>query len=50
MDIVKTNINTFFGKKEPWQIATITATSTLLAVWIYQYLMDERSKFADKKL
>ena len=45
MDVVKTNINTFFAKKEPWQIASITASTTLLAVWLYQFITKEESKF-----
>ncbi|KAL7016927.1 hypothetical protein ACKWTF_010202 [Chironomus riparius] len=43
MDVVKTNINAFFAKKEPWQIASITASTTLLAVWLYQFITKEES-------
>jgi hypothetical protein len=44
MDVVKTNVNAFFAKKEPWQIASITASTTLLAVWLYQFITKEESK------
>lgn len=45
MDVVKTNINAFFAKKEPWQVASITASTTLLAVWLYQFITKEESKY-----
>jgi len=45
MDVVKTNVNAFFAKKEPWQIASITASTTLLAVWLYQFITKEESEF-----
>ncbi|KAG5672948.1 hypothetical protein PVAND_003035 [Polypedilum vanderplanki] len=43
MDLFKTHVNAFFGKKEPWQVATITASSTLLLVWLYQFVSQEQS-------
>lgn len=44
MDAAKAHINALFVKKEPWQIVTITTSSTLLIVWLYQFLTKEESK------
>lgn len=44
MDVVKSNINALFVKKEPWQIVGITTTSTLFVVWLYQFVTKEESK------
>lgn len=43
MDIVASNVNTLFAKKEPWQIVAITTTTTLLVVWFYEFLHKEES-------
>lgn len=37
-------INILFGNKEPWQIATITATSVLTTVWIWEQINQDESK------
>jgi hypothetical protein len=44
MDVIKAHINALFVKKEPWQIVSITASSTLMLVWIYQFLTKEESE------
>jgi hypothetical protein len=44
MDVVKAQINALFAKKEPWQIAAITTSSTLFVVWLYQFVTKEESK------
>lgn len=41
MDIVTSKVNTLFARKEPWQIVAITTTTTLLVVWIYEFLQKE---------
>lgn len=37
-------INILFANKEPWQIATITATSVLTTVWIWEQINQDESK------
>lgn len=44
MDVAKSHVNALFAKKEPWQIAAISTMSTLLAVWLYQFLAKEESE------
>lgn len=44
MDVAKNHINLLFANKEPWQIAAITTSSTLFAVWLYQFVTKEESE------
>jgi len=44
----KNSLNTAFANKEPWQIATITATSVLFSVWIYDILFDGTETVSEK--
>lgn len=37
----KNTLNGAFSNKEPWQIATITASTVLLSVWLYQFLFED---------
>lgn len=46
MDVVKNHVNQVFAKKEPWQIAAISTSATLLAVWLYQFLTKEESELS----
>ncbi|XP_018320081.1 sphingosine-1-phosphate lyase [Agrilus planipennis] len=42
-EIVKTGINNAFVSKEPWQIVTITTSTVLLSVWLYEFIFQEES-------
>lgn len=37
-------INDIFQNKEPWQIVTITTTSTLAMVWLWNFVHQDESK------
>lgn len=43
-DVLTRQINILFANKEPWQIATITATSVLTTVWIWEQINQDESK------
>lgn len=45
LQIVTRQINGIFGNREPWQIATITATTVLTTVWIWEFLNHDESEF-----
>ncbi|CAH1132993.1 unnamed protein product [Ceutorhynchus assimilis] len=38
LDILKNSVNVVFTGKEPWQIVSITTSSVLLIVWLYDFL------------
>ncbi|KAF5299206.1 hypothetical protein FQA39_LY02379 [Lamprigera yunnana] len=40
---LKTGINYHFASKEPWQIVTITTTTVLLSIWIYDFIFQSES-------
>lgn len=37
-------INNAFGNKEPWQIATISATAALTLVWFWNFMNHDESE------
>jgi hypothetical protein len=45
MDLVKSQLKLFLDKKEPWQIAAVSSMSTLLLVWMYQFMTKDESMF-----
>lgn len=42
---LKAAINSNFADKEPWQIVTITTSSVLASVWLWDFLCQDESKF-----
>lgn len=40
-------INAIFANREPWQIATITATTVLSTVWLWEFFNQDESKSND---
>lgn len=42
--ILARQINLLFANKEPWQIATITATTVLTSVWFWEYVNQDESE------
>ncbi|KAK7862379.1 hypothetical protein R5R35_004164 [Gryllus longicercus] len=40
---LKLAINGYFRNKEPWQIVTITASSVLASVWLWEFIFQEES-------
>ncbi|KAK0096393.1 hypothetical protein PV326_005629 [Microctonus aethiopoides] len=45
MDSVKGLINNSFKEKEPWQIVTITSTSVLGAVWVWNFIHQDETLY-----
>lgn len=45
MIAVTRHINSAFGSKEPWQIATISATAALTLVWLWNFINQDESEF-----
>lgn len=43
-NVITRQINALFANKEPWQIATITATSVLTTIWIWEQLNQDECK------
>lgn len=44
LQLISRQINSIFANREPWQIATITATTVLTTVWIWEFLNQDESK------
>lgn len=43
--LVTQQINRAFGnRREPWQVATITATAVLTLIWLSEVLNEDKSK------
>lgn len=43
-NLVTQQINRAFGRREPWQVATITATTILTLIWLSDLLSEDKSK------
>lgn len=44
LDALRGNVNRLFVNKEPWQVATMTATTVLTAVWLWEFVNQDESK------
>lgn len=44
--LITGNINHLFANKEPWQVATITATAVLSTVWLWSFINQDESKYS----
>jgi hypothetical protein len=42
-DSIRLIINDSCSKLEPWQIASVTATTVLAGVWLWKFLFQEES-------
>lgn len=40
---LKEFINNYFQGKEPWQIVTVTSTTVLTTVWLWNFVFQEES-------
>lgn len=38
--LLKASVNNSLATKEPFQVVTVTATSVLATVWLYEYIFD----------
>lgn len=47
LHLVTRQINQLFVNKEPWQVATMTATTVLAAVWLWDFVNKDESKQRD---
>lgn len=43
-NLVTQQINRAFGRREPWQVATMTATTILTLIWLSDILSGDKSK------
>lgn len=43
--LTKNTVNNLFGQCEPWQVASITASSVLSSIWIWNFVFQDESKF-----
>lgn len=41
--MVTRQINSLFVNKEPWQVAAMTATTVLTAVWMWEFVNQDES-------
>ena len=44
VDTVKVFVNNIFIEKEPWQIVSITTTTILTTIWIWDTIFQDESK------
>lgn len=42
--LTKNTVNSLFGHREPWQVASITASSLITSIWIWNFLFQDESK------
>lgn len=45
LNFVARQVNSLFANREPWQVATMTATTVLSAVWLWEVVSQDESKF-----
>lgn len=43
LSVVTRQINSLFVNKEPWQVAAMTATTVLTAVWMWEFVNQDES-------
>ncbi|KAL4091802.1 hypothetical protein QTP88_026433 [Uroleucon formosanum] len=41
----KNSVNNLFGQREPWQVASITASSVLTSIWLWNFLFQDESLY-----
>lgn len=46
LNVVTRQINSLFVNKEPWQVATMTATTVLVTVWMWEFVNQDESMAA----
>lgn len=44
LSFTKNAVNNLFGPREPWQVASITASSLLTSIWLWNFLFQDESK------
>ncbi|XP_050534627.1 sphingosine-1-phosphate lyase isoform X3 [Daktulosphaira vitifoliae] len=47
--VTKNTINNMFGHCESWQVASITATSVLTSIWIWNFIIQDESLYERSK-
>lgn len=45
LNVVTRQINGLFGSREPWQVASITAISLMTALWFWEQIKQDESKY-----
>lgn len=45
LSLTKNTVNNMFAKhNEPWQVASLTATTILTSIWLWNFLVQDESK------
>ncbi|XP_061387424.1 sphingosine-1-phosphate lyase [Musca vetustissima] len=47
--LITENLNRLFANREPWQVATITATAVLSSVWLWSFINQDESIYTRGK-
>ena len=47
--LITENINRLFANREPWQVATITATAVLSTIWLWSFINQDESKYSVRR-
>lgn len=51
LSFTKNAVNNIFAKhSEPWQVASLTATTILSSIWLWNFLIQDKSKLIVAKL
>lgn len=43
LNVATRQFNSLFVNKEPWQVATMTATTVLAAIWMWEFVNQDES-------
>lgn len=46
--LITENINRLFVNREPWQVATITASAVLSSIWLWSFINQDESKYGSQ--
>lgn len=44
LSIAKSTVNHLFGQCEPWQVASITASTVVSSIWLWNFVFQDESK------
>ncbi|VVC28150.1 Pyridoxal phosphate-dependent transferase, subdomain 2,Pyridoxal phosphate-dependent transferase [Cinara cedri] len=45
LSFTKNTVNNLFGPREPWQVASITASGILTSIWLWNFLLQDESLY-----
>lgn len=50
LSLTKATVNNLFGQCEPWQIASITASTIVSSIWLWNFVFQDESKCSVVKI